>query len=49
MYDGLGSENVDKIWEADMRGIYFHRGYAMVGAVRRRVRGSHLGNRWVLI
>ena len=27
-----------------MRGIYFHRAYAIVGAVRRRVRGrrSHL-------
>ena len=30
-----------------MRGIYFHRAYAIVGAVRRRGRGrgSHLGNR----
>ena len=45
MYDGLAFENVNKIWEADMRGIYFYRAYAIVGWVRRRGRGrrgSHL-------
>ena len=44
MYDSLAFENADKIWEADMRGIYFYRAYAIVSSVRRRGRGrrSHL-------